>query len=61
MCRSPRPSVIPDRVLRAMQRPAPTIYQGEIVEIAALLWPDLRTLAGIRHQVAAYISNGHGL
>ena len=57
----PGPSVIPDRVLRAMMRPAPNIYQGEIVEIAASLWPDLRALAGTRHHVAAYICNGHGL
>ena len=57
----PGPSVIPDRVLRAMQRPAPNIYQGEIVDISASLWPDLRRLAGTQHQVAAYISNGHGL
>ena len=30
---TPRPSVMPDRVLRAMQRPAPNIYEGELVEI----------------------------
>lgn len=57
----PGPSVIPDRVLRAMQRPAPNIYQGEIVDISASLWPDLRKLAGTHHHVAAYVSNGHGL
>lgn len=57
----PGPSVIPDRVLRAMMRPAPNIYDGEIVEIAASLWPDLKALAGTTGNVAAYICNGHGL
>lgn len=57
----PGPSVVPDAVLRAMMRPAPNIYDGEIVDLAASLWPDLRALAGTRHQVAAYICNGHGL
>jgi alanine-glyoxylate transaminase/serine-glyoxylate transaminase/serine-pyruvate transaminase len=57
----PGPSVIPDRVLRAMMRPAPNIYSGEIVDLAASLWPDLKALAGTTQHVAAYISNGHGL
>ncbi len=29
----PGPSIIPDRVLRAMHRPAPNIYEGELVAI----------------------------
>ncbi len=57
----PGPSVLPDRVLRAMQRPAPNIYEGEIVELSATLWPDLRALAGTKGHVAAYVCNGHGL
>jgi alanine-glyoxylate transaminase/serine-glyoxylate transaminase/serine-pyruvate transaminase len=57
----PGPSVLPDRVLAAMQRPAPNIYSGALVDLAASLWPDLRALAGTRHHVAAFICNGHGL
>ena len=29
----PGPSVMPDRVLQAMHRPAPNIYTGELVEM----------------------------
>lgn len=57
----PGPSVMPDRVLRAMQRPAPNIYDGPLVELTDGLVPDLKALAGTQEQVAIYISNGHGL
>ena len=57
----PGPTVIPDRILAAMQRPAPNIYTGPIVDLAAGLWPDLKRLAGTEGNVAGYISNGHGL
>ena len=30
---TPGHSIIPDQVLRAMQRPAPDIYKGEIIDI----------------------------
>ena len=56
----PGPSVMPDRVLGAMHQASPNIYEGELVDMVAGLWPDLRELAGTRHQVAAYIANGHG-
>ena len=56
----PGPSVIPDRVLAAMHRPAPNIYTGEIVEIVASLIGDLRALARTSHNAAIYIANGHG-
>ncbi len=56
----PGPSVMPDRVLAAMHRPSPNIYEGDLVDMVAALWPDLRALAGTRHNVAAYIANGHG-
>jgi alanine-glyoxylate transaminase/serine-glyoxylate transaminase/serine-pyruvate transaminase len=55
----PGPSVMPDRVLRAMHRAAPNIYGGELHDIVASLFPDLRRLAGTRHHVAIYIGNGH--
>ena len=56
----PGPSVMPDRVLRAMHQASPNIYEGDLVDMVATLWPDLRELAGTRHHVAAYIANGHG-
>ncbi|SEK66116.1 pyridoxal-phosphate-dependent aminotransferase family protein [Pacificibacter marinus] len=57
----PGPSVIPDPVLQAMQRPAPNIYTGELVELTHGLVPDLKTIAGTQQHVGMYISNGHGL
>ena len=56
----PGPSVMPDRVLAAMHRASPNIYEGELVDMVAALWPDLRRLAGTSAHVAAYIANGHG-
>ena len=57
----PGPSVMPDRVLQAMHRPAPNIYTGEIVQITATLVPDLQAVARTRGKVAMYIANGHGV
>ncbi len=57
----PGPSVVPDRIQRAMHRSAPNIYEGELVEMVATLWPDLRALAGTMQNVATYIGNGHAL
>lgn len=56
----PGPSVLPDRVLAAMQRPSPNIYAGDLVAMVEGIFPDLKALAGTRHHVAAYICNGHG-
>jgi len=55
----PGPSVMPDRVLAAMHRPAPDIYAGPLHEMTASLYPDLRAVARTRHHVAIYIGNGH--
>ncbi|MEY2956649.1 MAG: hypothetical protein RL123_1377 [Pseudomonadota bacterium] len=55
----PGPSVMPDRVLRAMHRPAPNIYAGEVVEMMPALVADLRAVARTRQHVAIYIGNGH--
>ncbi|WP_341211913.1 aminotransferase class V-fold PLP-dependent enzyme [uncultured Limimaricola sp.] len=57
----PGPSVMPDRVLAAMQRPAPNIYTGALHEMTATLLPDLRRIAGTDHHAAIYIANGHGM
>jgi len=56
----PGPSVMPDRVLRAMQRPAPNIYTGALHEMTHSLIPDLRAVAGTTGDAAIYIANGHG-
>lgn len=55
----PGPSVMPDAVLRAMHRPSPNIYEGELHELTRSLVPDLRDLAGTQFHVALYIGNGH--
>ncbi len=56
----PGPSVLPDRILAAMQRPSPNIYTGALIDMVAGMWPDLKALAGTTGHVAAYICNGHG-
>ncbi len=55
----PGPSVMPDRVLRAMHRPAPNIYGGELVDITESIKTDLNKVAGNTGKVAIYIGNGH--
>ncbi len=55
----PGPSVIPDRVQRAMHRGSPNIYEGGLLDLVDSLWPDLRAVAGTTGHVAAYIGNGH--
>ncbi|MCT8159543.1 pyridoxal-phosphate-dependent aminotransferase family protein [Pseudoruegeria sp. SHC-113] len=57
----PGPSVMPERVLQAMHRPAPNIYTGELVEMVAGMVPDLKAVARTEHKVAIYIANGHGV
>ncbi|MHC0053267.1 pyridoxal-phosphate-dependent aminotransferase family protein [Actibacterium sp. D379-3] len=56
----PGPSVMPDRVLQAMHRPAPNIYAGALVDMVAGIVPDLKAVARTRHNAAIYIANGHG-
>lgn len=55
----PGPSVVPDRVLAAMHRPAPDIYGGPLYDLADSLIPDLKAVAGTRQHLAIYIGNGH--
>ena len=57
----PGPSVMPDRVLQAMHRAAPNIYEGAMVEMVAALAPDLKRVARTRHNLAMYVCNGHGV
>jgi alanine-glyoxylate transaminase/serine-glyoxylate transaminase/serine-pyruvate transaminase len=57
----PGPSVMPDRVLRAMHRAAPNIYHGELVEMVPGIVADLKRVARTGHHAAIYIANGHGV
>ncbi len=58
---TPGPSVIPDRVLAAMHRGAPNIYEGELVEMTTTVIEDLKRLVGTSGHVAIYIGNGHAV
>ena len=55
----PGPSPVPDRVLRAMHRPSPDIYGGELTGLNLRVMADLKRLAGTVQHVAPYIGNGH--
>ena len=55
----PGPSVMPDRVLRAMHRAAPNIYEGELIDLADTIYTDLNTIAGNSGDAIIYIGNGH--
>lgn len=55
----PGPSVMPEAVLQAMHRPAPNIYEGELVDMMPQLMTDLKRVARTQHHVAIYIGNGH--
>lgn len=57
----PGPSIMPDRVLQAMHRPAPNIYSGLMEEITYSVIADLKRVACTSHEVAIYIANGHGV
>jgi alanine-glyoxylate transaminase / serine-glyoxylate transaminase / serine-pyruvate transaminase len=55
----PGPSIVPERVLRAMHRASPNIYTGALVEMTRSLVPDLKRVARTEQRVAMYIGNGH--
>lgn len=55
----PGPSVFPDRVLRAMHRAAPNIYEGELIELTESVYRDLNRVAGNDGSVVMYLGNGH--
>lgn len=56
----PGPSIIPDRVLNAMHKTPPNIYEGEIVDLTARIKRDLQAVARTKGDALIYISNGHG-
>ena len=55
----PGPSPTPDRVLRAMHRASPDIYDTEIFGTIQRVMAGLRRVAGTSAHVAPYIGNGH--
>ena len=57
----PGPSIIPDRVQRAMHRASPNIYEGELVDLTKSLLTDLKTIANCTGDVAIYHGNGHAV
>ncbi len=56
----PGPTVIPERVLRAMNRPMVNIYEGPLIDLTHGLFPDLKKIAKTEGDCLMYISNGHG-
>ncbi len=56
----PGPSIMPDRVLRAMHRAAPNIYEGELIDLTDRIITDLKAVARTDGTAALYICNGHG-
>ncbi len=57
---TPGPSVIPDRVLNAMHRAAPNIYDGPLIDMVDRILEQLREVAQTGGQPSIYIANGHG-
>lgn len=55
----PGPSIIPERVLAAMQRSMPNIYDGSLVEVSNGLFTDLPRIARTDGEVFIVIGNGH--
>ncbi|MEM6676304.1 MAG: aminotransferase class V-fold PLP-dependent enzyme [Pseudomonadota bacterium] len=56
----PGPSVIPDRVLAAMARPMPNIYEGALVEASEQMLSALPGIARTTGRAFVASSNGHG-
>src|SRR6266850_8360821 len=56
----PGPTVIPDAVLAAMQRPAVDIYSGPLVAMTDSLLADLSKLFRTAGRSYIYAANGHG-
>jgi len=56
----PGPSVVPDRVLAAMHRAMPNIYEGELIEISDAIFEQLPRLVRTSGRPFVTVSNGHG-
>jgi alanine-glyoxylate transaminase/serine-glyoxylate transaminase/serine-pyruvate transaminase len=55
----PGPSIIPERVLRAMHRSMPDIYAGELTQVIDEVWETLPRIARTSGRVFLPIGNGH--
>jgi len=55
----PGPSITPDRVLAAMHRPMPNIYQGPLVDVSNSIFADLPAIARTEGKPFMVIGNGH--
>ena len=55
----PGPSVVPNRVLNAMHRPMPDIYDGELLSVTDEVFDALPALAGTDQRALVAIGNGH--
>ena len=56
----PGPSVIPDRVLAAMSRAMPNIYEGALVDLSESCLSEIGSIARTSGTGFIAISNGHG-
>ena len=56
----PGPSVIPDRVLAAMSRPMPNIYEGDLVDMSNGILEEIKGVARTSGHGFIAIANGHG-
>src|ERR1041385_1998968 len=56
----PGPTVIPDQVLAAMQRPAVDIYSGPLVALTDSLLADMSRIFATAGRSYIYAANGHG-
>ena len=56
----PGPTVIPDSVLAAMQKPAVDIYSGPLVALTASLLADMSKMFRTDGRSYIYAANGHG-
>jgi alanine-glyoxylate transaminase/serine-glyoxylate transaminase/serine-pyruvate transaminase len=56
----PGPSIIPERVLTAMHRTMPNIYEGELIDVSNRLFADLPAIVRTSGRVFVTVSNGHG-
>lgn len=56
----PGPSIVPERVLTAMNRPMPDIYSGDLVDVSDDVMARLPALARTDGHPFIVIANGHG-
>jgi alanine-glyoxylate transaminase / serine-glyoxylate transaminase / serine-pyruvate transaminase len=56
----PGPTVIPDAVLAAMQKPAVDIYSGPLVALTDTLLADISRIFATKGRSYIYAANGHG-